>query len=180
MSTAARGILLTTILMSVAIVGVAREGRAQATQASAPDVLPALLVEVRGLREAIESMASAGPRVQLALGRLQLQEQRVNTLSRRLEDIKTKIAEANGGLEQSSEQLSMFERMAKEAPEFEKRKEIEGMLEGFKRQMTRATAEIQRLQTEEAIVAQDISTEQARWSEFNQRLEELERSLIRR
>jgi len=180
MSTAARSILLTIILMSVALVGGAREGRAQATPAPATDVLPALLVEVRGLREAIENMASAGPRVQLALGRLQLQEQRVNTLSRRLEDIKAKITEANSGLEQTSEQLSMFERMSKEAPDLEKRREVEAMLDGFKRQVTRVTAEIQRLQTEEAIVAQDISTEQARWSDFNQRLEELERSLVRR
>lgn len=33
-----------------------------------PDVLVGLLVEVRGLRAAMEQMASAGPRVQLALG----------------------------------------------------------------------------------------------------------------
>jgi chromosome segregation ATPase len=178
MSSAARATLLTTILMSAALVASSREGRAQAT--TPPDVLQALLVEVRGLRQAMEQMASAGPRVQLALGRLQLQEQRVNTLSRRLEDIKTKITEANSGLEQASEQLTMFERMAKEAPDVEKRKEVEGMLEGFKLQMSRASAEIQRLQNEEVIVGQDISTEQARWSEINQRLEELERSLIRR
>src|SRR5437762_13620444 len=50
------------------------------------EVLPALLVEVRGLRAAIEQLASAGPRVQLALGRVQLQEQRVNALMRRIED----------------------------------------------------------------------------------------------
>ncbi len=53
--------------------------------AQGQDVLPALLVEVRGLRAAMEAMASSGPRVQLALGRLQLQEQRVNNLLRRLE-----------------------------------------------------------------------------------------------
>jgi hypothetical protein len=37
-----------------------------------PDVLSALLVEVRGLRAAMEQLGAAGPRVQLALGRLQL------------------------------------------------------------------------------------------------------------
>ena len=178
MSSTARATLLTTIVMSAALVAWSREGRAQAT--TPPDVLQALLVEVRGLRQAMEQMASAGPRVQLALGRLQLQEQRVNTLSRRLEDLKTKIAEANNGMEEASEQLTTFERMAKETPEFDKRKEIEAMLDGFKRQVTRTSAEIQRLQNEESIVGQDISTEQARWSEINQRLEELERSLIRR
>src|SRR6478672_2344919 len=62
--------------------------------ASQEDVLPALLVEVRGLRAAMEQMASAGPRVQLALGRVQLQEQRVNNLLRRLEESRTHLAEA--------------------------------------------------------------------------------------
>ena len=38
------------------------------------DVLAQLLVEIRGLRATMEQMGSAGPRVQLALGRIQLQE----------------------------------------------------------------------------------------------------------
>lgn len=59
-----------------------------------PDVLPALLMEVRGLRAAMEQMASAGPRVQLALGRVQLQEQRVNALLRRLYDIRAGVVQA--------------------------------------------------------------------------------------
>src|SRR3972149_2796185 len=42
---------------------------AQGPRPQDSDVLPALLTEVRGLRAAIEQMASAGPRVQLALGR---------------------------------------------------------------------------------------------------------------
>ena len=50
--------------------------------------MSALLTEVRGLRQALEEMGTAGPRVQLALGRLQLQEQRVNTAIRRLESIR--------------------------------------------------------------------------------------------
>ena len=45
--------------------------------AQQPDTTAALLVEVRGLRAALEQLASAGPRVQLMFGRLQLQEQRI-------------------------------------------------------------------------------------------------------
>ena len=58
------------------------------------DVLPALLVEVRGLRAAMEQMAAAGPRVQLALGRVQLQEQRINNLIRRLDEVRVTLAAA--------------------------------------------------------------------------------------
>ena len=93
-----RAALLTAILVSAAALGGPRNSEAQVASSS-PDVLSALLVEVRGLRSAMEQMASAGPRVQLALGRLQLQEQRVNTLVRRLEDVRTSLPQARTGLE---------------------------------------------------------------------------------
>ena len=47
----------------------AAQGATRQVQPQEED-LPALLVEVRGLRAAMEQMASAGPRVQLALGRV--------------------------------------------------------------------------------------------------------------
>ena len=64
---------------------------AAAQGTGAPDVLGALLTEVRGLRVAMEQMASAGPRVQLALGRQQLQEQRLNTILRRAENVRENV-----------------------------------------------------------------------------------------
>ena len=66
----------------------------QGTSVQSEDVLPALLVEVRGLRAAMEQMASAGPRVQLAVRRVQLQEQRINTLIRRLDEAHAAVAQA--------------------------------------------------------------------------------------
>ena len=38
-------------------------------------------------------------------------------------------------------------------------------------------ADVQRLTAEEATIATDVESEQARWIEFNQRLEDLERAL---
>ena len=54
----------------------------------------ALLVEVKGLRAAMEQMASAGPRVQLFASRLQLQETRINNMVRRLDTVRDRMAEA--------------------------------------------------------------------------------------
>ncbi len=54
------------------------------------------------------------------------------------------------------------------------------MIKELKAEVTRATADVRRLQGEEAALSQDISAEQGRWAEINQRLEELERSLGRR
>ena len=40
-------------------------------------------------------------------------------------------------------------------------------------------AEVQRLIAEEAMLVQDLAAEQNRWTDFNQRLEELERTIGR-
>jgi predicted nucleic acid-binding Zn-ribbon protein len=180
MSMTVRSILMTTILVSATVVGGSREGHAKAGTQPSPDILAALLVEVKGLREAMEQMASAGPRIQLALGRLQLQEQRVNTLVRRLEEVKVSLVQARGGLGSLSDQVVGLERGIRETTDAEKRRDFEAELGEVRRRAARAAEEVQRLQNDEAAMAQDISSEQARWSELNQRLEELERSLGRR
>jgi len=176
---ALRTLLLTTVLVSAALLAGTGAGRAQTT-ATPPDVLAALLVEVRGLRAAMEQMASTGPRVQLALGRLQLQEQRVNAVVRRLEDAKTNLVQSQKGLEALRHRMADLERIAREASEPEERRAAEVALRNVKTELTLATLEVQRLQNEEATLSQEISGEQGRWAEINQRLEELERSLGRR
>ena len=174
-----RAALLTAILVSAAALGGPRNSGAQVASPS-PDVLSALLVEVRGLRSAMEQMASAGPRVQLALGRLQLQEQRVNTLVRRLEDARTSLAQARTGLEDLTVRMNENERLSRESSDPEIRQAAEAELKQVKTAVARGTLHLQRLQGEEATLSQDISAEQGRWSELNQRLEELELALTRR
>src|SRR3954454_15957611 len=75
----------------------------------AVDVLPTLLIEVRDLRGAMEQMAAAGPRVQLALGRVQLQEQRINTLIRRLDEAHAAVAQAQTPYTDLKRQISDLE-----------------------------------------------------------------------
>jgi predicted nucleic acid-binding Zn-ribbon protein len=182
MSLASRAILMltmptmATILLTVGLVGHASNGWAQAA-APPPDVLSALLAEVRGLRAAMEQMASAGPRVQLALGRLQLQEQRVNALVRRLEEIKAKLPSAQRAMEEVGDRLNQLEKVAREAADSEMRRDVESAIPGLKKEAAHRSHEFQRLQADEAALVQEIAAEQNRWTEFNQRLEELERAL---
>jgi len=147
-----------------------------------PDTLAALLVEVKGLRAAMEQMASAGPRVQLAFGRLQLHEQRINGLVRRLDVVREKIRPTMQEEEQLRSRLTRFEAVMKSAAaEFqEERKSIEAELPGMRKAAARAAYDLQQLQNEESTLVNDIALEQGRWVEVNQRLEELERTLIRR
>jgi hypothetical protein len=144
------------------------------------DVLPDLLVEVRGLRAAMEQMALSGPRVQLALGRLQLQEQRVNNLLRRLETVRTSLAGAQQAEEKARQDLATMEQMFKPATEGFQREAASPILGMSRDAQARAATEVQRLQVEESGIVQELATEQGRWSDINQRMEELERTLTRK
>jgi chromosome segregation ATPase len=153
---------------------------AQGGKPQEPEILGALLTEVRGLRQAMEQMASAGPRVQLALGRLQLQEQRVNTMIRRLETLRDSVGKAEKDVATTQGQLSTMENMFKsDAASPEDRNPMTAMIETLKKAVAGGHAEVQRLQAEEAQLQQQIAAEQGRWGEINRALEDLERAFRR-
>jgi chromosome segregation ATPase len=146
-----------------------------AQQASNAEVLPALLTEVRGLRAAMEQMASANAHAQLLVGRLQLQETRMSGMIRRLDTVRDSIASARASYEQLAGALKRFESdKAKSAAGDE---DLEGMLRGVRNQAAAAKANLDRLAAEENQLTTDLSAEQSRWVEINQRLDELEKSL---
>jgi predicted nucleic acid-binding Zn-ribbon protein len=157
---------------------------AQTSRTSEGDVLGALLVEVRGLRQAMENMATAGPRVQLALGRLQLQEQRINTILRRLESVRDGVSGAQRPVDELQHKIAQLENELKSA---DSRTDSEAFIKGatfeigeMKVRLRAATAELQRLQEEQSFLEQQISAEQSRWADINRALEELERTLGRK
>jgi len=163
----------------VVIAGWSGAATGQAPAAQDQDVVAALLVEVRGLRTAMEQMAAAGPRVQLALGRLQLQEQRVNTLLRRHDDVKARIASEEQQAGQLRDELARLEERLRRETDVKEREALEERSGSFKLLLERLTGEIQRLQAEEIGVAQGVASERGRWMDINAQLEALERALGR-
>ena len=163
----------------MALAAAAAAGGSAATQgASSPDVLNALLVEVRGLRSAMETMASAGPRIELALGRLQLQEQRVNNLLRRHTEVRERLAGAErGGETFAREAEALQQRLSRGDFEEKDRRSVQAQIADAKERYAQSIADLQRLRAEENDVAQLVTLEQGRWTEINQRLEDLERAL---
>ena len=158
---------------------------AQPSQAQ-PDVLPALLVEVRGLRAAMEQMASAGPRIQLFTSRLQLQEARIGNMIRRLDTVRDNLDAAQKAYARTQGQQKQMEaalaeqRSSASAESREEAKQAEFMLDEIKRALVSSKQTVDRLAAEEAQLSGDIATEQARWSEISGRLDELEKLLSRR
>jgi hypothetical protein len=165
------------LLISIVVIFIISvlKGSLTATQARQDqDVLAALLVEVRGLRAAMEQLAIAGPRVQLSMGRLQLQEQRIATLVRRLDSIRDRRLDTETELTNYKELLETMRREAPASPETERE------LKQLELAMGQAKARQAALENEEISLNQEMAMEQGRWSEINQRLEELDRALTRR
>jgi hypothetical protein len=159
------------------------------TSSGTQDVGFALLNEVRALRTTIEMVASAGTSGQLVLGRLQLQEQRLNAVIARLEATRERLANAQREAAQEQDRAETLEAVLKESPavftanhreHMSNREDIEEMLKWHRKQIAGSAAEIQRLTAEEATLSSEVAMEQSRWSDLNRRLEEIEASLPRK
>ncbi len=168
------------ILMSAATVALFAASQTSPARSS-DDTLAALLVEVKGLRAAIEQLAGAGAQVQLSVARLQMEEARLNTMIRRLNDIHDRLASAQLDLTDLSAQQERSERALSDntfTPS--ERDVITQSLANTKRQAVRKQADVSRLTADEAQLAADIATSQARWTEFSRRLDELDRALAKK
>jgi uncharacterized coiled-coil protein SlyX len=150
-----------------------------AAQTRPDDPLRELLAEVRLLRQALERAATVGTRIQLLVARVQLQEQRISDLSRRLDSVRSELRDMERGLGPMSEQLASFEESAAESDDPRERKAAEQQVGMMKAQVSAMERRKQELTTDEAFLAQQLATEQNRWVEFNQRLEQLEQSLVK-
>src|SRR5207249_8955825 len=97
-SAACAGLVL--VVASAVLVGQAQRS---------PATLDDLLVEVRGLRADGSQAASASIRAQLLMGRLQLQEQRIMTVSGQLAIARQQLTAVEDGLSQVNANLKQLE-----------------------------------------------------------------------
>ena len=149
--------------------------------AQGPDTMKELLVEVRGLRAAMEQLASAGPRVQLMFGRLQLQEQRINEQLRKADVLRAQLTKAQQAESEERARIVRFEEAIQRGNlPAEERKDLEESLPQMRRHLSGLVGELQKLQVDEANLSSLISTEQNRWNDINRALDELDRALTRR
>ena len=150
---------------------------AQAPAAPAQqDVLSALLVEVRGLRLAMERAATVGSRIQLLVARVQLQEQRIAESYRRLAAVRDEASKLETQITGMEGQVAQFEKVTAAMPR-EQREEMERMVDSFKTQAAQLEKRRGDLASEESQLLQQVSADQSRWSDVNAQLDDIERSL---
>jgi hypothetical protein len=161
----------------VCLAGVAGVLSAQGTasqQASA--TMDDLVAEIRGLRADLAQSASATIRSQLLVARLQVQEQRINGIARQITETQTELAAMRQATSAMGVRFKEVQEHGASASE-EDRRAIEELKRELGPQLEHFQQRIQELAGREGELIQQFSLEQARWSEFNDRLDALERSL---
>jgi hypothetical protein len=164
-----RGCLLVTVLL-VAVPSIA------SAQARADDPIRELLSEVRLLRQALERAATVGTRIQLLVARVQLQEQRIGDLSRRLDSVRAELRDVEREATALAPQVVAMQQTT-QTEDLDERQAAEQAAAMLNSQVETLDRRRQELTGEEGLLAQQIAAEQGRWTEFNNRLEQLERSL---
>jgi hypothetical protein len=165
---------LVVVLFAIAVTA----GPVVLAQTAAVDPIRELLTEVRGLRLAMERAEVNNTRVQLLVARIQLQEQRIAELSRRSAAVRTELrqieAESSGVIAES-QRMEAAVRDGKASPE--EREQLERASGVMKSQIEAVERRRQELSNDDAFLNQQLTLEQGRWNEINERLDQLERSL---
>jgi hypothetical protein len=159
--------------LALLVVGVV-SGQGQRSPATIDD----LLIELRGLRGDLNQLSGTSVRAQLLVGRLQLQEARINTLGRDLTDIRQRLTGQATVLARLREEANRIEESVRtgDFPAAE-RPNIERMLKDRQSELLRTQRDDQAMRSQEAEIAALLAAEQGRWSDFNSLLDELERTL---
>lgn len=136
-----------------------------------------LMQEVRALRTTLERFTVAGTRSQLLLGRLQMQEARIVALGRQAREIRAQLLDVRRNRGVNAVETKKLSESLHQIASLDERRATERRIDSIARSDQRLQQRERELQAEDTAASEDLATEQARWTEYSQRLEELERML---
>ena len=166
---AARFLVVTTI----AIAGTAAVTTwAQAPQDMTPASMSTLISEVRLLRAAVEENGKRQTEAQAMAVYLSAQQSRLVQISQQLESTRSELTTVSAQLQQFKTLLKSMQGDAMSIKP-EERAEAEGMMQLFKPQLDQAALKEQQLKAREFELSQALVTEQGRWSDLINRLEQM-------
>ena len=154
---------LAIAVCSVLLVVGSVQGQQQRGSASLDD----LLSELRALRVDMNRSAAASIRAQVLAARLTLQEGRLSSAAQQLADVRRQLAESRLRLAPSTDQIR---------PALETNSQILAPLRHTVREEEQRTRE---LREQEARLSRLIESEETRWTDFQSRLDEMDRVLQR-
>jgi septal ring factor EnvC (AmiA/AmiB activator) len=113
--------------------------------------------------------------MQVLVARVGLQEQRINVVAKQLADVRQQLPGTDPRLAVEIDRIE--EELRRAVIDSKERKAMEDELPGMKAALQQQLSRQQALRSQEAELSALLATEQARWTEFNDRLDVLERSL---
>ena len=160
----------------IAILVVAVTGGVTGQQRPTPSraaTLDDLLEELRAFRSELRDSSATSLRAQLLLARLQLQEQRVNTIWRQLSEVEDKLQDTQKEGAAPEEVLKLMGVQ----PGTDPPAHLAPIIEMFKTQMAATEKANTDLKQRQAELLQLMTNEQSRWTTLNADIEALERAL---
>jgi chromosome segregation ATPase len=164
------------LVIGAALVAVAAVGSAQSQRGAA--TLDDVVSELRALRADLRQTTRATTEVQMLTVRLQLQEQRLAVLSNQRNDVSARLGVETQLRTDAERQVQGFEQSRGRNQDIGiPRAELEAAEREARGRFELHRDSEQRLRAQESQLGADIANEQNRWQDFNNRLDELERSL---
>jgi hypothetical protein len=149
----------------------------QPADVSQAATIQALLKEVHALRLALEQSNQIGPRIQIVLARIQLQEERVRIATRQLEDARDKAADMQARRTENADRIKLVEAQQAQIVDPNAKKQMEFDLSEMKAGIERLSVLEQQFRAKEAEASSLLTAEQGRWNEANDMLKSIERAL---
>jgi chromosome segregation ATPase len=149
----------------------------QATPAESP-TLQALLVEIRQLRQDLQTSAIAARRAQILIYRLHVQEATVARVSQRLDEAKSSIEQLRTNRKYQESRIKQFEDMKDRPENAAQRKEFEDAISELKAQREASVTEEQEAQMKETELEQQSRIEQAKLDRLQDELDRLDQAVM--
>ncbi len=148
-------------------------------QAPASDVqtLQTLLVEVHQLRIALEHSTQIAPRIQIAVERLKMQQEQVAHVARQLDDVRSELDHGRTEQARIQQRLQAIDNTVAETTDPQRRKDLNDALGSLKQEADQTEKSVQQIQIHEAELGSQLQSEQAKLTELNDRLNQIERAL---
>jgi len=150
--------------------------RAQAPSPE-PQTLQTLLAEVRQLRLAIERSNQIGPRIQIAVERLKLQQEQVARIAGQLDDLRRGLDKSRSEQGKAQQRIQALDSQATQATDAVQRKNMEEVSKELKLEVEQAEKSLQQMQVREGELASQLQTEQGKLAELNDRMDQVKRAL---
>lgn len=145
------------------------------SNSSESQTLQQLLSEVRALRQELRTSLTKVQKAQILISRVQVQETVVEHASQHLDELRSKLTDAQANSRHASDNLSRLQADFDADPDHQK--DMQGALDHLKAQLESSTADEEQRQTAETEAERQLRTERDKLDSLQAQLDEIVKEL---